>query len=118
MGVGLSKIYYSIGEVAELVGVRPSTLRYWEQEFPVLRPRKNRAGNRAYRERDLKAALVIRRLLYEEGYTIEKARDRLKDHNFLRELLDKPLEELLTPSDPVAFLKRELRNLLQWVKTW
>ncbi|HID11773.1 MAG TPA: MerR family transcriptional regulator [Candidatus Latescibacteria bacterium] len=118
MGVGLSKVYYSIGEVAELVGVRPSTLRYWEQEFSVLRPKKNRAGNRAYRERDIKTALVIRRLLYEEGHTIEEAKDRLKDYNFLRKLLKRPLEELMTPSDPVAYLKRELWSLLQWVKGW
>lgn len=100
------------------MGVRRSTLRYWEQEFPVLRPKKNRAGNRAYRERDLKAALIIRRLLYDEGHTIEEARRLLRDHEFLRGLLERPLEELIAPSDPLSYIKRELEGLLEWVRSW
>jgi len=114
----VGKVYYSISEVAELLGVRQSTLRYWEQEFPVLRPKKNRAGNRAYRERDLKTALVIRRLLYDEGHTINEARRLLRDHEFLRELLERPLEELMAPSDLLSYIRRELEGLLEWVRSW
>ena len=117
MGVG-GKVYYSIGEVAELLGVRQSTLRYWEQEFPVLRPKKNRAGNRAYREKDLKTALVIRRLLYDEGHTVKEAKKILKDHEFLRGLLETPVEELMAPSDPISYIRREIEGLLEWVRSW
>ena len=114
----MGKVYYSISEVAELLGVRQSTLRYWEQEFPVLRPKKNRAGNRAYREKDLKTALIIKRLLHDEGHTIDEARKLLRDNKFLKELLERPLEELMAPSDLLSYIRRELEGLLEWVRSW
>jgi len=73
-------LYYSISEVSEMTGVKPHVLRYWEGEFPTLRPRKNRAGNRSYRARDIKALLVIRDLLYKEKFTISGARRKLQEH--------------------------------------
>ena len=72
------KLYYSITEVSELTGLRPHILRYWETEFPTLRPKKNRAGNRAYRQKDIDMILLIKKLLYEEGYTIDGARRKIK----------------------------------------
>jgi len=72
------KMYYSITEVSELTGLKPHILRYWETEFPTLHPKKNRAGNRAYRQKDIDMILLIKRLLYEEGYTIDGARRRIK----------------------------------------
>lgn len=72
------KIYYSIGEVSELVGVPPHVLRYWEEEFSFLRPPKRRTGARAYREQDIARVRRIKTLLYEEGYTIKGARKRLR----------------------------------------
>jgi DNA-binding transcriptional MerR regulator len=72
------KMYYSISEVAETIGVVPYVLRFWEKEFPHLKPRKNRAGNRAYQARDIQRILQIKKLLYEEGYTIDGARNYLK----------------------------------------
>jgi DNA-binding transcriptional MerR regulator len=74
------KMYYSISEVAEMTGVKPHVLRYWESEFPTLRPKKNRAGNRSYRPKDIKAVLVIRDLLYKEKFTISGARKKLQEH--------------------------------------
>ncbi|MFC1651142.1 MerR family transcriptional regulator [Candidatus Latescibacterota bacterium] len=74
------KRYYSISEVADMVGIKAHILRYWEGEFSVLRPRKNRAGNRAYTERDIKIALQIKKLLYEEKYTIKGAINHLKSN--------------------------------------
>jgi len=74
------KMYYSISEVAEMTGVKAHVLRYWETEFPTLRPKKNRAGNRNYRPRDIKAVLVIRDLLYKEKFTISGARKKLQEH--------------------------------------
>jgi DNA-binding transcriptional MerR regulator len=69
-----SKLYYTISEVAELTGVKPHVLRYWEGEFPTLRPGKTRSGSRRYRQRDIDEILAIKRLLYEEGYRITGAR--------------------------------------------
>ena len=74
------KMYYSISEVADMTGVKAHVLRYWETEFPTLRPKKNRAGNRNYRPRDIKAILVIRDLLYKEKFTISGARKKLQEH--------------------------------------
>lgn len=73
------KLYYSITEVAEMAGVKPHVLRYWETEFPALKPKKNRAGNRTYRERDVKLVLLIRKLLYDEGFTIRGALRRIRE---------------------------------------
>lgn len=74
------KMYYSISEVSDMTGVKPHVLRYWETEFPTLRPKKNRAGNRNYRPKDIKAVLVIRDLLYKEKFTISGARKKLQEH--------------------------------------
>jgi DNA-binding transcriptional MerR regulator len=72
------KLYFKIGEVAKIVGVKPYVLRYWETEFPVIRPGKTRSRHRLYRRRDVEALLEIKRLLHNERYTIEGAKRRLK----------------------------------------
>lgn len=71
------KTYYSISEVCGQIGVEPHVLRYWESEFPQLHPKKNRAGNRAYRDKDIEIIKTIRNLLYGEGYTIPGAKRKL-----------------------------------------
>lgn len=71
------KTYYSIREVCDRTDLEPHVLRYWESEFPILRPKKNRAGNRAYREKDIETILTIKHLLYEEQYTIPGAKKKL-----------------------------------------
>ena len=71
------KEYYSIGEVCEIADLKPHVLRYWETQFPVLRPNKNRAGNRVYRRKEIKLIQLLRHLLYTERYTIEGARHKL-----------------------------------------
>jgi len=73
------KVYYSIGEVCDLSGLKPHVLRYWETQFDVLNPTKNRAGNRVYRSRDVEVVLMVKRLLYEDKYTIEGANQKLVD---------------------------------------
>ena len=73
------KLYYSIGEVAELTGLQPYTLRAWEKEFSCLRPRRVRGKNRAYRERDIGVILLIKRLLYQERYSTRGVQQKLKD---------------------------------------
>jgi DNA-binding transcriptional MerR regulator len=72
------KLYFKIGEVAKIVGVKPYVLRYWETEFSVIRPGKTRSQHRLYRRRDVEALLEIKRLLHNERYTIEGAKRHLK----------------------------------------
>jgi DNA-binding transcriptional MerR regulator len=115
---GTQKLYYSIGEVSELLKVKPHVLRYWETQFPVLKPKKNRAGNRTYRVRDIKLIIAIQSLLYERGFTIAGARKKLKefgnDPTVIAEQLSIPF------ADPekrriIASLRRDLIELKQLV---
>ena len=73
------KLFYKIGEVCEHVGVQPHVLRYWESEFPMLAPQKNRAGQRVYRRKDLEIVMRIRELLYDEKFTIAGAKRKLAE---------------------------------------
>jgi len=73
-----SGLTYRIGEVASLTQVEPHVLRYWETEFPALRPAKTPSGQRLYSEADVRTVLTIKRLLYEEGFTIAGARKQLE----------------------------------------
>src|SRR5215470_13097865 len=72
------KPYYRIGEVAELVGVEPHVLRYWEREFRTIRPAKSAKGQRVYSRRDVESLLRVRELLYREGFTIAGAKKKLQ----------------------------------------
>src|SRR5687768_7957787 len=72
------KIYFKIGEVCEIVGVQAHVLRYWETEFSMLSPQKNRSGQRSYRRKDVETALRIKQLLYDEMFTIAGARKKLQ----------------------------------------
>ena len=74
-----NKLYFRIGEVAKIVGVKPYVLRYWETEFPILKPGKTPSRHRLYRRRDVELLLEIKHLLYEDGFTIAGAKKQLKD---------------------------------------
>lgn len=71
------KLFFKIGEVCELIDVQPHVLRYWESEFPMLTPQKNRAGQRTYRRKDVEVVFRIKQLLYDEGFTIAGAKKKL-----------------------------------------
>ena len=73
------KLFYKIGEVSAICGVETHVLRYWETEFPLLSPGKNRSGQRIFRQKDMELVDTIRHLLYEEGHTIAGARKRLSE---------------------------------------
>jgi DNA-binding transcriptional MerR regulator len=75
---GIKKLYYSISEVSKITGLEQYVLRYWETEFEQLKPSKNRAGNRIYTNREIKTILYIKKLLREERYTIEGAKQVLQ----------------------------------------
>ncbi len=77
----IKKLYYSISEVADITGLKQYVLRYWETEFFELRPSKNRAGNRIYKEKDIRLIGKIKDLLYKNKYTIEGARNYLQQKN-------------------------------------
>lgn len=74
-----NKLYFRIGEVAKLAGIKPYVLRFWESEFSTLGPKKSGSGHRLYRRKDVELVLEIKRLLYEKRYTIEGARKFIED---------------------------------------
>ncbi|MFL5812359.1 MAG: MerR family transcriptional regulator [Bdellovibrionia bacterium] len=73
------RLYFRIGDVAELLGVRPHVLRYWESEFPIVAPQKSATGQRVYRRSDVETLVMIKHLLHEERYSIEGARKRIRE---------------------------------------
>ena len=73
------KLYYRIGEVSQITGVKPYVLRYWESEFRLMAPQKSRSRQRLYRQKDIETILAIKRLLYEDRYTIAGARRKLRE---------------------------------------
>lgn len=98
------KIFFKIGEVCDLVGVQPHVLRYWETEFPMLSPQKNRAGQRTYRRRDVEISLRIKELLYEELYTIAGAKKKLSS-----ELREQTKLKVVPSIEPMRSDKPELK---------
>ena len=111
----IKKTYYSISEVCAKTGLEPHVLRYWETEFPNLRPKKNRAGNRAYRDKDIEMVRYIKYLLYEEQYTIPGAKKKLS------ETRDDPTQMRLalrpSPKDgDVRAIKEHLQEILADLK--
>jgi DNA-binding transcriptional MerR regulator len=78
--IGIKKLYYSISEVSKITELEQYVLRYWESEFPQLKPAKNRAGNRIYTNKDIKLILHIKKLLRDEKYTIEGAKKVLEEY--------------------------------------
>ena len=106
----IKKLYYSIGEVSKLVGLKSYVLRYWETEFKQLTPPKNRAGNRTYRQKDIDLILKIKDLLHGKKFTIEGARTVISSKtskiNFT-ENIDRKI---------ISQLKNELQQILQVIK--
>jgi DNA-binding transcriptional MerR regulator len=106
------KLFYRIGDVTEITGIKPHILRYWEAEFSGLRPRKNRAGQRIYERRDVELVLEIKKLLYEQRYTISGAKKFLARQPKHAPKISSPAK---APGDVSAALKmcrQELRGLL------
>ena len=97
-----AKRYFTIGEVSELCGVKPHVLRYWEQEFPQLKPVKRRGNRRYYQHDDVQMIRRIRSLLYEQGFTIGGARQRLRELPKVGGVVRPPTGQ---PTAPVPMLK-------------
>ncbi|MEQ9570269.1 MAG: MerR family transcriptional regulator [Longimicrobiales bacterium] len=103
------KAYYSIGEVCDITGLKPHVLRYWETQFEVLSPTKNRAGNRVFRPKDIELVLLVKNLLYEEKYTIEGARQRLLEMRQAGELAEE--RQVILDPEFLSIMKEELQGL-------
>ena len=108
------KLFYKIGEVSRIVGVEPYVLRYWETEFPFLKPRKNKSGQRVYIKRDVEVLLKIKRLLYQERYTIEGVRKRLGLGLAIEPKTEQDLQKTADrqPAQAIEHVKRRLREIL------
>ena len=111
------RTYFKIGEVAEIVGVEPYVLRYWESEFPALRPIKSRSQQRMYRKRDVELLLKIKKLLYEDMYTIAGAKKQLNRMTEKTESTQMALK-LSSPngndhSELLKKIEQELRDLVK-----
>jgi len=104
--LGIKKLYYSISEVSKITDLEQYVLRYWESEFEQLKPAKNRAGNRIYTNREIKLILYIKKLLRDERYTIEGAKQVLK--NFTPEVDNGEQLELMEPPKQRAKIKDEV----------
>ena len=102
----IKKLYYSIGEVSKMVGLKAYVLRYWETEFKQLTPPKNRAGNRTYRQKDIDLIFKIKDLLYNKKYTIEGARSMLSSKN------DQNKSSGNTNSEAISILRKELEQII------
>lgn len=77
--ISYDRLYYRIGEVSRITGLKPHVLRYWESEFKVIKPHKGGSLQRLYRRKDLDLILKIKKLLYEEGFTIAGAKKKIRD---------------------------------------
>ncbi|PQA97438.1 DNA-binding transcriptional regulator, MerR family [Chryseobacterium piscicola] len=97
------KLYYSIGEVAKAFNVNTSLIRYWEQEFPIIKPKKNKKGNRYFTPEDIKNLQIIYHLVKEKGYTLDGAKIALTTNS--------KISETVTLIDRLEFVKAELLKL-------
>ena len=116
-----NRLFFRIGDVADLAGLEAYVLRYWETEFPSLRPKKTSNGQRQYRRKDVEVVLEIKRLLYDDGYTIAGARKALKDKQKSKKnraaakpraaqaaLFGEPHDH----SEPIEMIKKDLKEIL------
>ena len=114
------KLFYKIGEVGKITGVEPYVLRYWETEFHFLRPRKNKAGQRAYVKKDLELIMQIKKMLYQERYTIEGVRKRFGEGTLKAaepEIApDKKVNSSQTPAEVIGFVKKRIKEILEQLK--
>ena len=122
------KRYFAIGEVSKLCNVKPHVLRYWEQEFPNLSPNTRRGNRRYYQPEEILLIRKIRELLYDEGYTIQGAKQKLSNKQFVKdttsqEQIQKAQAELplnnepLISKEPVKNLKNQLADILKILKS-
>jgi len=107
------RLYYSISEVCQMTGLKPHVLRYWETAFPMLKPGKNQAGNRIYRPRDVQLIKLIKKLLYDERFTVDGARQKLDDMKNGTSQMEFELESKTSSSGVLTELCEELQDIIR-----
>jgi DNA-binding transcriptional MerR regulator len=114
------KLFFKIGEVSKIAGVKPHVLRYWESVFTAIRPQKSRSGQRLYGRQDVEAVLAIRQLLYVERFTIEGARQHLKEIGVAAALPGPPPEAIAEAAqrDADRRLEAELARARTGARRW
>jgi DNA-binding transcriptional MerR regulator len=105
------RVYFRIGDVAEITGIKPYVLRFWEKEFEMIHPVKNNSGQRIYRKSDVEAVILIKRLLYVERFSIEGAKKRIKELRKHRELGTEKRKRGEMSEEQISALLRARRNL-------
>jgi DNA-binding transcriptional MerR regulator len=105
------KEFFSIKEVADLLDLKPYILRYWEKEFAILKPRRNRVGRRYYSKKDIDVVRIIKNILYEQGFTIAGAKKRLAQISDEPEQLALPLRNSNKVLKELKEIKKELKAL-------
>jgi DNA-binding transcriptional MerR regulator len=106
------RLYYSISEVCDMTGLKPHVLRYWETAFPMLKPGKNQAGNRIYRPKDVELIRLIKRLLYDERFTVDGARQKLEEMKDGIGQMELELENRVSSTGVLAEACRELADII------
>ena len=101
------KLFYKIGEVSEIADVESYVLRYWESEFPFLKPRKNKSGQRVYARKDLELVIQIKNLLYKDKYTIAGVRKKFSDNS---------IKKSSVSIETVRSIKKKLKGILNILK--
>ncbi len=101
------KLFYKIGEVSDIAEIEPYVLRYWESEFPFLKPRKNKAGQRVYTRKDLEIILQIKKLLYKEKYTIAGVRKKFGERVVTKNTV---------PVETIHRVRKRLREILKTLR--
>jgi DNA-binding transcriptional MerR regulator len=115
-----NKLYFRIGDVARLAGIKPHVLRYWETEFAVIAPKKSGTGHRLYRRKDVELILEIRHLLYEKRYTIEGARKAIAQRGKPQQAAEAPpvqAEPASRQEPDLKFIRDELTSILHLLST-
>lgn len=107
------RLYYSISEVCQMTGLKPHVLRYWETAFPMLKPGKNQAGNRIYRPRDVQLIKLIKKLLYDERFTVDGARQKLDEMKNGTSQMEFELESKTSSSGVLTELCEELQDIIR-----
>jgi len=110
--VPAGRLYYSISEVSDMVGVKPHVLRYWETQFKMLRPKKGRGGARMYRKRDVEILFQVKQLLYDQKFTIAGARRKLLDERGGKEQIELSFSHT-DREEMIRALRRDMEGLLE-----
>jgi DNA-binding transcriptional MerR regulator len=115
-GYMADKEFFSIKEVADMLKLKPYILRYWEKEFAILKPRRNRVGRRYYSKKDIDIVRTIKHVLYDQGFTIAGAKKKLATVSEEPEQLSLPLRERMKTLKEIKEIREDLKKISEMIK--